>query len=405
MKRKIKGGLISNRKIKKISDSKILQGEYLLITLAVASFFITSSLVSSSVGYFLTIILIGFIGLRHLVSHGMVQMPRLPLQIYLLLMILMSISSLYAPSFINMVRLAAFLVSSFTIFVICKNIDFRIFWAWFGSISAVLVVIGLPTLIIDEYSVSLLTIESWGENTLLLPGLNTIQSIFANPNSLGIICAFSIVGNVATGRRSVASLVIIAINIVGLAASDGQAAQLGVVTGVGILILSKRSQTLSVLTTVACLIGILVGTGMVFRLIPGTEFVSSISLNGRRELWTASAQAFSEQPIIGYGTANMSEVLEPYITDQRYLGIGPHNSYIRMILIGGILTGVLYALLHVVLLIRNVQVGTDGALASHAVLWSSVVIQFFNGATVFGLSPSSVLFAIALGWSLQEYAQ
>lgn len=405
MKGKIKNNLIDSRRVERIGVSKIAQGEYLLITLVVASFFITSSLVPSSVGYLLTITLIGFIGLWHLISYGIIQMPRLPLQIYLLVIILMSISSLYNPSLISMARLSAFVVFSFTIFVICRNIDFRIFWVWFGSVSAVLVVIGLPTLIVDEYSVSLLTIESWGENTLLLPGLNTVRSIFANPNSLGIICAFAIVGTIATGRRSVASLVIIAINMVGLAASDGQAAQLGVVTGVGILILSKRSQTLSVLTTVACLIGILVGTGMVFRLIPGPEFVSSISLTGRRELWTASAQAFFERPIIGYGTANMSEVLEPYITDQRRLGLGPHNSYIRMILMGGILTGVSYALLHVVILIKNVQVGTDGALASHAVLWSSVVIQFFNGATVFGPSPSSVLFAIALGWSLQEYAQ
>lgn len=391
------------RNLESTVASKIFQGEHLLIALVIASFFITSSLVPSSVGYLLTVTLLGSTGLWYLINYRLVHVPRLPLQIYLSIMILMSTSLFYSPSFIGIVRILAFFVSSFVIiFIICAKVNFKRFWVWFGTFSAGLVVIGLPTLIVDEYSLLLFTIELWGENTLLLPGLNTIRSIFANPNTLGTVCAFAIMGTIATRKLSATFLVVVAINIVGLAGSDSQAAQLGLIAGVGILVISRRSKTLSLLTTVICLIGILVGTGVVFHLIPGPEFISSISLNGRRDLWTASAQAFFERPIIGYGTASMSEALEPYITDQQYLGVGPHNSYIRMALMGGALTGVLYVLFQVFFLIRNMRVGTDGALASHAVLWLAVVIQMFGGSTIFGPSPVSVLLAIALGWSLQE---
>ena len=141
---------------------------------------------------------------------------------------------------------------------------------------------------------------------------------------------------------------------------------------------------------------------MLFQLLPSPEMLSSVSLSGRRHLWRASVQALEARLWVGYGTTNMATALEPYITDPRRLGVGPHNSYIRVALSGGILAFLSYLILHLYVLVRSAHSPGRISSASHAVLWAAIIFQLFNGATIFGISSSSILFAIALGWSLRD---
>jgi len=343
-----------------------------------------------------------------LTGRTKIRVPRKIAWLYLFILSLFVTGTIMNPSVQGIIRTLTFAtITSVIILMLVYDIDFTIFWRMYGVATASVVIIGLPTVFINQFSLGPFVITAYS-TTPTAPiniGINTISSIFSNPNNLALVCCFAVIGLVTTQTLSRATALLAAINIFGVFMADGQAAQLATIAGIGIFAVGKFNRSLVKIITTVALVGITIGLLLVFQLIPGPETLSTISLSGRRHLWQASVQALKIRPLIGYGPVNMSNVLEPYITNPTRTGVGPHNSYIRIALSNGILGGILYTLIHLYALLQTARQSNLNSLSSHAMLWAAVVIQIFNGATIFGISSSSILFAIALGWSLHELSE
>lgn len=382
------------------------RGEIVLLCLVLTSFLVTSIFLSTTTGYLFVTGVFG-VSLLWLVLIGGTKftVPRPALWLYLTIIALFIAGTLGNPSIQAVIRLVAFIsVTSVLLFSLVYTVDFEIFWRLYSIATATIVLIGTPTLFVDQFSLGPLVITAYG-TTPTAPvniGLNTISSIFTNPNNLALVCCFAVVGLVTTQQLSRSSVLLVVVNAGGLFVSDGQAAQLAMIAGIGIFVVGRLNRSVVSLVTTVALGIITTGLLISFQLFPGPESLSTVSLSGRRHLWQASIQAFEIRPWIGYGTVNMAAVLEPYITNPHRLGVGPHNSYIRIALSSGILGFAAYLVLHLYTLFQSARHLNRNSLASHAVLWSAIIIQIFNGTTIFGISSSSILFATALGWALRD---
>ncbi|MDB2248609.1 O-antigen ligase family protein [Halorubrum ezzemoulense] len=392
----------------KESDTSKLnaQAENVLLCLVLSSFLVNSIFLPKIAGYLLVAGVFGAC-LLWLVLTGEItfMIPKSIMLSYLSILSLFIFGAGLNPSIRGVARLGAFVsVTSVILFLLILTVDFEIFWRLYGIVTAGIVVVGTPTLFVDQISLGSVVISSY-TTTPTSPiniGINTIQSIFINPNNLALVCGFAVVGLVTTQKWSKFIIIVVAINAVGVFVSDGQAAQLATIAGIGIFSVGQFNRSLVPLVTTAALTTIIGGMLILFKLLPGPEMISTISLSGRRHLWRASVHALEMRPWVGYGPVNMGTVLEPYISDPRRLGAGPHNSYIRIALTSGIFGLLSYLILHLYALFQSAKPSDCNTLASHAVLWSAIIFQLFNGKTIFGISPSSILFAVALGWSLRE---
>lgn len=382
-------------------------GTLALLSLVLSTILGSSTLVPTTLGYLITAGVFGLICLW-IVLTGRYHLtaPKPALVLYSVVIALFLVSSIWNLSLGGLVRLVAFSVlTTIVIFSLVHMVEFKTFWRWFASVTAILVVLGVPTLFVEEFSLGPISITAWSSTPTgsFDIGVNTITSLFSNPNSLALVCCFAIVGVVTTQRFSRLTIALIALNALGVFAADGQAAQLGTITGVGIFAIGRvcKRSTVVVVTTTA-IGGIIAVMLMMFQFIPGLEAVATLDLNGRRDLWTATARASQRHPYLGYGLGNAPGALAPYLPNPKYVGLGPHNSYLRMALNGGVVAAVSYIGLHVYALHQTAKQPLGDAMAALAVLWAAVVIQLFNGTSIFGLSLGSIMFALALGWALRE---
>lgn len=382
------------------------QGEVILLCLVLSSFSVSSIFLSKIFGYLLVAAAFGASCLWLLATNQVkLVAPKLVIWPYVIVLCLFLPGTIQKSSTRGIARLITFMiVTTVLVFFLIRNVNFERFWRWYGIVTAIIVILGLPTIFIDQYSLGSMSITAY-RTTPAAPidiRINTISSIFTNPNHLALVCCFAVVGLVVTQKLSKGSAILVGINAFGVFVADGQAAQLAVIGGLGIFAMGLIRRSFVTPVTTLALGVIITGLLMLFQIIPGPEYLSTFSLSGRRHLWSASVQAINAKSLIGYGTVDMSTVLLPYITDPRRLGAGPHNSYIRIALSGGLLCGLAYLFLHLYGLIQSARSSTRGTLASNSLLWSVIILQLFNGKSLFGLSPSSILFAVALGWTVRE---
>lgn len=380
--------------------------EYILLSLVLSSFLVTSVFVPTMVGYlFVTVVFAVSLLWLNLIGKMKFTLYRSVLWSYLSVVLLFVFGTVWNPSIRGFMRLGIFIgVTSVILFSIVHTVNFKKFWRLYGLFTAVIVLIGSPTVFIDQVSLGPVVISSYGTAppTPLNAGINVVSSIFNNPNNFGLVCSFAATGLIVTQEPSRYINILTLVNVFGVFISDGQSAQLALIAGIGIFAVGQFNRSVVPLVTVTALGTITTGLLMAFQLLPGPETLSAISLSGRRHLWWASVQALEVRPWIGYGTVNMAEVLRTYISDPLRLGAGPHNSYIRIALSAGVIGLISYVYLHLYALFQSAKQSSHDTLAPHAMLWSAIIIQLFNGATMFGISSSSILFTIVLGWSLRE---
>ncbi|KDE56682.1 hypothetical protein EL22_25265 [Halostagnicola sp. A56] len=387
-----------------LSEANLSRGSFALLCLICASFLI-SSIFPRPLGYLAVAGSLVAVCLWLISADNLeITAPKPAVGLYALVLGLMGIGTIRNPSMGAIARLAAFMaVTSLILFLLVHVVDFTKFWRWFGLVSACLVIIASPTLFIEQMAIGPVTLTDWTTTTPIV-GTNNITSIFVNPNMLGLVCAFAIVGLVTTQQLTNLTLTIVAVNAIGLIASGGRAAQAATVAGLGVyatgFVYNRYATTL---VTMSALGGILYVFLALFGAVPGPELLETVSLTGRRQLWVAAADAIAKQPLLGYGATDTTAVLNQYLGESRFAGYTSHNSFFRMALSGGVFAAVAYLGLHIYSLFQSGS-SSDG-LASHAVLWVAVIAQLFNGSSIFGLSPSSILFAVALGWALRTVVE
>lgn len=332
----------------------------------------------------------------------------------LLVWFVLIVGFLGSPSTSGFLRLGAFVgVSGILLFVFpntFKSADIYRAVAWIG---ASFVVISLPTAIVGELG----PLGVWGRSTLFGVQYFIPTSMFDNPNMLGAIAtlgAIGAVGELLSARATISKVretmvpiydaaiaeALAGICALGVVISTGRASLLALIAGIGVCVLIYSfGRDVAAAVTIVGGIVFLSAIGTAAQLIPGPEVFQSIGLSGRGVLWQSVIRAVGEHPLLGWGPGADGQVLAEFVpSDSRYVGYEPHNSYIRMFFISGLIGGVGYLILCLSTLRTALADATPHGATTAAMVVSVFVLLVFNGATLFGLHPVSVVGALTVGF-------
>jgi len=321
---------------------------------------------------------------------------------------------LRAPSADGFLRLGAFVgISGFLLFGFSSVFTLTEVYRSVAWVAATFVIIGLPTTVLGPLG----PIDVWQSGTLFGVRYFIPMSLFDNPNTLGAIAAMGGVGAVGeflSNRSHVRTLqdmkqpladMVLAEILAGLCAfgvvlSTGRGAMLALLAGVSVLLfifgLGRG------IAATATLIGGVVFTGAIAAaagLIPGPSFFQSVDLSGRGVLWRSIMRALGERPLFGYGPGAGKDILAEFVpSGSRYKGSAPHSSYLRMFFVGGLVGGIGYLVLCLGALQAALANATRSVATTSGMLISIFLLLVFNGATIFGLNPVSIVGALTVGF-------
>ncbi|WP_331234303.1 O-antigen ligase family protein [Natronorarus salvus] len=252
------------------------------------------------------------------------------------------------------------------------------------------------------------------------------SSILESRNYLRVLFAFGAVCAAAlyVERRRPWAVAVAAMNVTGVALTLGRAASLALLAVAVLLAVYSLAGSEALLgATLLGVVGTLLGVAVAVGLLPGPGATIQAALDERIRDWTLSYRAFAERPVLGWG------IVDSHGAAERLYGAGftgIHSSYIRMFVIGGVVGGLAYVALFVsalTLAYRGVRESAfDGlrgrireptalelvygreaaaplAVGAYSLVVLVLVFQLFDGATVFGTNLSSVLWALAVGYT------
>ncbi|TYL39300.1 O-antigen polymerase [Natronococcus pandeyae] len=301
----------------------------------------------------------------------------------------------------------AAVVMGSNLFVIPRLVPERIFLWFIPRLAAITVLLGLVTYVSGDYTLWIFEVRQYPDTSPEVAGfetdLVTLQSIFPNPNSLGLLSFVGLVAATVEFHRSIVvrrplgatvALFLAAICGLGVFLSNARAAMLASAVAVAIYSVYAIGDRLTVpVMVISSTLGVF---GLVVGMYVG---VIGISSTNRFELWMASLRAIRDGPLLfGYGSGAASAVIEPYlISDMSY---GPHNAYLTVIIQTGFVGGLAY----LGLVAGSIIAGTinyrtvNVAILSLAV--GVAVHQSFESYIMFRWSLGAVLATLAFGYLL-----
>ncbi|WP_227352858.1 O-antigen ligase family protein [Haladaptatus salinisoli] len=303
------------------------------------------------------------------------------------------------------------LIFGMNLFFIPRHVSRDVF-LWALSLAATFAVgLGLPAYLFGEYQVSWLQMRLFAaEFTAPLLGvkLHYLQSIFANPNTLGGLAfagAFAalVLAGEAARRRSFAVVPIAGamflLNGIGVYASYSRASwlALALASTVYASYLAFDRRTVAYATVALGALTVLFFAGMFLSVVP-------IDPHGRFALWRGGLGAVLHAPSpFGYGVVAEDQVIAPFVPDANFRGYSPHNSYMVIFLNTGIVGGLAY----LVLTLGSIAEGlfryetVDVPMLGFAVGFS--VHHLFEAYTMFNIAVASVVSALVFGYLICGY--
>ncbi|WP_459190888.1 O-antigen ligase family protein [Halosimplex sp. J119] len=285
--------------------------------------------------------------------------------------------------------------------LIPQTIDRSIFFVIVRGLATGLVIIGLPAVFVGPYSLLGTTFGYPGYADLpVFPGqVFALESIYTNPNFLSvfILCGMLISLYFYDINRTNYSLFIFFVNAVGLLLTQSRSA-----IGVGIIavlgyIFYKIGET--PLFRLAVFTSTLVGMGALILTVTGVDPLSQISLSGRRDIWQAGISILLEKPLTGYGQIPLGPILET----ETGLFASPHNSYLRVFLETGIISGIGYTWIVFSILFHHIRLPLNQELVITFLLGISIaVVMIFETFVLGGIGSSSIFAAIILGYLIKD---
>jgi hypothetical protein len=293
------------------------------------------------------------------------------------------------------------------LFVFPRLVPGRVFLWLVARLAAIVVALGLATYAVGEYTIWLFTVDQYPPSSPWLPGLDpevsTLQSLFPNPNSLGLLAFAGVVAAVVNCHRSL---------LAGRPLGAGVASLLAVVCGAGVVLSNARAAILAsaiaigiyaiyvvagrATLPVTAVSGLAVGLAVIAVIYVGAFGVTGSARTG---LWNASVAAIADGPLLfGHGNGPATTVMETYHPDGR--AALPHNAYLEVAIQSGLIGLLAYLGLTVgTVVARAVDYRTvDAAMLALATGW--LVHQGLESYTLFRWSLSSVLAALAIGYLL-----
>lgn len=301
----------------------------------------------------------------------------------------------------------ATIVMGSSLFVIPKLVPERVFVWFLSRLAAVVVLAGLVTYAVGDYTVWIFEIQQWTD-TPSVPGIETdattLRSIFPNPNSFGLlsfagfVAAFVELHRSIVARRPLASILalgLMGICGLGLFLSNARAAMLAAAVATAIYAVYAAGGRITVP------IMVIAGSLGVFGLLAGMYTnVIDISATNRFELWRASLAAVRDGSLLlGHGNLAPSSAIEPHLPGD--LSTSPHNSYLSILVQTGIIGALAYlgiiggSIVAGLINFRDVNVG----MLAFAIGWA--VHQLFESYTLFQWSIGAVIATLTIGYLLQ----
>ncbi|UOO94988.1 O-antigen ligase family protein [Halococcus dombrowskii] len=332
----------------------------------------------------------------------------------LLIWFALTISFLSSPNISGLLRLGAFIgISGGLIFGFSNVFNPANVYRAVAWVGASVTLISLPTVFVGELG----PLGVWRTATLFGVSYSIPLSVFDNPNTLGLIAAVGATGaagEVLSARSTVSKVdnsqeiivdgviaeVLLVICTLGVVFSTGRGALLALVVGVGILLfIYGFGRDIAAIATVCGGLVLVGAIAIAAHLLPGPEIFQNIDLSGRGVLWRSVIQAVGERPLFGFGPGATDDALSQFVPeDSGYVGVAPHSSYFRMFFIGGIVGGIGYLSLCVSALRRALIDATPQGATTAAMIVAIFVMLIFEGVTVFGLHPVSVMGALTIGF-------
>jgi O-antigen ligase len=296
------------------------------------------------------------------------------------------------PALGDAVRLVVLL--SFTVvnlFVFPQLCSFRQFCNIGSRISAVLVVLGFLPYFGLTFAVGSIDLSLWGSGIYWYPDLQPMMSVFVNPNQLGGLTLFATIASIRElkAEGTFIAIPLLGLNFLGLAFSNYRTGWVAFLAAFALLIVhSLWGRRALILATIGGFCSLGFAFLLMFGILPGPEFLTEISLNGRRVLWIESVDAIFERPILGH---NFSGVLD-------IVG-NPHSTYLRIFAGFGLVGGLLYLLFLFGTIIDAIRDSvTNSQLTLAILLVAFALVQVFNQLSFIGISMRSTLIALAMGY-------
>ncbi|MFU8867003.1 O-antigen ligase family protein [Natronococcus sp.] len=292
-----------------------------------------------------------------------------------------------------------------SLFVIPQLVPGRVFLRVLSGLAAAVVALGVATYAVGDYTLWIFEVGRYTASSPSVPGFDpdvlTLQSIFPNPNGLGLLSFAGFVGAVVELHRSA-----VARRPIGTAV----AAVLAVVCGLGVVLSNARAAMVAAAVATAIYgayavagrtavpVAVAVTALGVFSGLAAMALgLVGVSASGRFELWAASLNAIADGPLpFGHGSGPASTVIEPYLPGEG--APTPHNSYLSVVIQTGLVGGLAYVGLVVGSIVaRTIDYrDVDVAMLALAVGWA--IHQFFESYTMFDWSVGAVLATATIGY-------
>lgn len=349
--------------------------------------------------------------------HGLreYRWPNIPVQAHrallypvVVLWVVFAAGLVLNPTMQALLRFGAFVgLSAITLFVMPAVVSRERAFTAIGVVGAVCVLLALPSIIWPKYTIAGVEVARVLDGQRSEFTLSAIQqtptSIFDGISYFRILATFGTVcaAGVAARTRSSWMVAACALNLFGVFLGLGRASILALVIATALAVgyfLAGRT-ALAGMTAAGTLVTA-GGLAITFGFLPGpTESLKS-ALGPRVGFWTATYEAFTARPILGWGLADTTAIVHKFYPGETLTGT--HNSYLRLFVIGGTVGGLAYLALSasaLVLAFRRVRQHAPLALTAFCLVVMVLVIQLFTGGTIFGTNLSSVLWALSLAYA------
>jgi len=336
--------------------------------------------------------------LLFLKEDATITIPKTPA---VLVFIIFSIYLYHIPEYtFNLSRVALIgifiSITPILIFVIPKIIKKHEFLHITAVTATGFVIIGLPSMTVGDYSFFIFEITARGEH----PYLSTYrtESISTTTVTSGYIAFMGLISGLAIRSTSLKTLVILICSI-GVILPHSRASYIAVIASIltFVLVLYLKDEYVMPVMSILLVTGSIMFLSFI-KLLPTPGMLETFRPAGRDEIFQAGVEAFLSRPVFGNGPANFSELVQQF-TDRWSVGAGVYNQFLRMFISTGIVGGMSYLILIVspILKFSVKNADTDGIII-YSLFIGIFVNELFTGRGIFGLSHSSVIAAISLGY-------
>jgi O-antigen ligase len=231
-----------------------------------------------------------------------------------------------------------------------------------------------------------------------------IRGIYLSPNRFGFIAAAGSFLSIYfldmnDPKNSIIPIALFSFNLTGLLLSGSRSSYLGIFVALSLLFAYYTLKRPGLRVAIIGLI--LSATGVTLAILgyfPGWEGLGPNSLTHRVGVWNAAISATLERPLTGWGFTSTVETIGPYLPENFSKGYSTHNSYLRIFVSGGLISGVAYILFISTICYWGTNVNRRQDLFALCTASLFLTIHIFEIPTIFGPSMPSMLAGIPLGY-------